>query len=288
MNNVRAQSVGIGTPTPDNSAQLDINSTTKGMLVPRMTIAQRTAITEPATGLIVYQTDGASGFYYNTGTPLAPLWVLLINNASAVTNVTASSPIASSGGITPNISLPGTSGGILYGTGAASAFTTAGTAGAFLTSNGSGAPIWSSLGQSAITFFGSASLTITPASGYNVVPGLSTSITVSSNQSVFVSSDGGIATTSAATAGFSEVDIAVIVDGNLVPDGGYQRHFILNNTGVTGVSGQWSLSLVLTLAPGTHTVAVYAAGTGLGSNAIVSGNTANVNQAEMTVVMLKQ
>ena len=75
-----AQSVGIGTTAPDNSAQLDVTSTTKGMLVPRLSAAQRTAIAEPATGLIVYQTDGASGFYYNTGTPAAPLWVLLINS----------------------------------------------------------------------------------------------------------------------------------------------------------------------------------------------------------------
>jgi len=43
---------------PDNSAILDVKSTTKGLLVPRMTAVQRTAIVNPATGLLVYQTDG--------------------------------------------------------------------------------------------------------------------------------------------------------------------------------------------------------------------------------------
>lgn len=62
-----AQSIGIGTSTPDASAQLDVSSTTKGMLTPRMTFVQRNAITTPAAGLIVYQTDLVSGFYYYNG-----------------------------------------------------------------------------------------------------------------------------------------------------------------------------------------------------------------------------
>ena len=49
------------------SAILDIKSTTKGMLAPRMTAAQKTAITSPATGLLIYQTDGTAGFYYYNG-----------------------------------------------------------------------------------------------------------------------------------------------------------------------------------------------------------------------------
>jgi hypothetical protein len=52
-----AQNVGIGTTTPNTSAALDVNSTTKGFLVPRMTGAQRTAVATPATGLLVYQTN---------------------------------------------------------------------------------------------------------------------------------------------------------------------------------------------------------------------------------------
>lgn len=61
-------SAGIGTLSPDASAVFDMVSTSKGILVPRMTTAQRTAIVLPATGLLVYQTDGTKGFYYYTGT----------------------------------------------------------------------------------------------------------------------------------------------------------------------------------------------------------------------------
>ncbi|MBL7723373.1 MAG: hypothetical protein JNK27_04450 [Chitinophagaceae bacterium] len=53
---VIAQSVGIGTTTPNSSALLDITSTTKGLLMPRMTTAQRNAIVSPADGLLIYNT----------------------------------------------------------------------------------------------------------------------------------------------------------------------------------------------------------------------------------------
>jgi hypothetical protein len=56
---------------PDASAALDIQSTTKGFLVPRMLEAQRTSIATPATGLLVYQTNSVSfpvGFWYYDGT----------------------------------------------------------------------------------------------------------------------------------------------------------------------------------------------------------------------------
>jgi len=66
---------------PNSSAMLDVKSTTKGLLAPRMTLAQRNAITNPATGLTIYQTDGIPGLYYNSGTPAAPAWVLIGNNA---------------------------------------------------------------------------------------------------------------------------------------------------------------------------------------------------------------
>jgi trimeric autotransporter adhesin len=65
---VTAQGVGIGTATPANSAQLDIGSTTKGLLIPRMTKTQRNAISSPATGLLIFQTGpDSSGFHYYTG-----------------------------------------------------------------------------------------------------------------------------------------------------------------------------------------------------------------------------
>jgi Chaperone of endosialidase len=55
--NTQAQNVGIGTTTPHASAILDVNSTTKGILVPRMTTVQRNAIVTPAMGLLIFDTD---------------------------------------------------------------------------------------------------------------------------------------------------------------------------------------------------------------------------------------
>ncbi len=71
---------GIGTTTPDASAKLEIASTSKGFLVPRMTAAQKTAISLPATGLLIYQTDASAGFYVNTGTSASPAWLRLNND----------------------------------------------------------------------------------------------------------------------------------------------------------------------------------------------------------------
>ncbi|NML22255.1 hypothetical protein HHL16_15330 [Pseudoflavitalea sp. G-6-1-2] len=70
--NLNAQ-VGIGTTSPDPSAILDVTSTTKGVLPPRMTSGQRLAITTPADGLLVYQTGANAGYWLR----LAGAWVRL-------------------------------------------------------------------------------------------------------------------------------------------------------------------------------------------------------------------
>lgn len=68
------KNVGIGTLNPHPTAILDLDvsgadfANKLGFLVPRMTVAQRDDIQNPATGLLVFVTDGVSGFYYYTGT----------------------------------------------------------------------------------------------------------------------------------------------------------------------------------------------------------------------------
>jgi hypothetical protein len=77
------QNVGIGTSSPNASAVLDITSSTKGVLIPRMTEDRRNAISNPAQGLLIYQTDGAVGFYVNKSTlPNIPNWSPLSEGGS--------------------------------------------------------------------------------------------------------------------------------------------------------------------------------------------------------------
>ena len=57
--------VGIGTTSPSASSMLDVQSTTQGFFYPRMTDTQMLAITSPATGLMVFNTDAGSIYVYN-------------------------------------------------------------------------------------------------------------------------------------------------------------------------------------------------------------------------------
>lgn len=73
---VNAQSVAINTTgnAADNSAMLDISSLNKGFLAPRMTTTQRTTIASPANGLLVFDTDTRSFWFYSS---MAANWVQL-------------------------------------------------------------------------------------------------------------------------------------------------------------------------------------------------------------------
>ncbi|MCP4089288.1 MAG: hypothetical protein GY746_05805 [Gammaproteobacteria bacterium] len=61
---VTTGSIGTGTNTPESSAQLEVRSTTKGLLPPRMTSAQRDLIINPAEGLQIYNTDSKCLNFY--------------------------------------------------------------------------------------------------------------------------------------------------------------------------------------------------------------------------------
>lgn len=62
---IKAQNVGIGTTSPHSSAVLDITSINKGVLVPRMFTTQRLGIVSPARGLLVFDNNTNSFWFYN-------------------------------------------------------------------------------------------------------------------------------------------------------------------------------------------------------------------------------
>ena len=72
-------SVGIGTNTPHATVALEIQSTGKGILIPRMTSAQRTAISNAGTGLLVFD-NTTSSFWFKT----ASGWNELVDTASSI------------------------------------------------------------------------------------------------------------------------------------------------------------------------------------------------------------
>ena len=65
--------IGIGTTTPDASSALDLSSIASGLLIPRMIESERVGITNPAPGLMVYQTNNTPGFYFYDGSAWSAL-----------------------------------------------------------------------------------------------------------------------------------------------------------------------------------------------------------------------
>jgi hypothetical protein len=79
-NSLYAQGVAVNTDgsTAAASAMLDVKSTTKGILIPRVNLTSD--VTSPVTGLLVFQTSAPAGFYYYSGAS----WLLLQNSGSVI------------------------------------------------------------------------------------------------------------------------------------------------------------------------------------------------------------
>lgn len=93
-----AQNVGINATgaTPDVSAMLDIVSSNKGLLIPRIALTgvnDAASIASPQTSLLVFNTGlgglTPSGYYYNSGTTGAPVWTQLIDAISGTSWLTS-------------------------------------------------------------------------------------------------------------------------------------------------------------------------------------------------------
>ena len=98
------QNVGIGTLTPSTDAILDLSSTTKGLLAPRVTTAERIAMAAASNGLFVYDTDQNKFFYWNS---TAGIWQIMqdfsltneLNTAFTFDNTTKQFSITDAGNI---------------------------------------------------------------------------------------------------------------------------------------------------------------------------------------------
>lgn len=77
--------VGIGTSSPNPSAILEVSSTSKGILPPRMSESERNSIASPTAGLLVYQTTAPAGYYYYNGTN----WIGITGTGSGAISASA-------------------------------------------------------------------------------------------------------------------------------------------------------------------------------------------------------
>src|SRR6056297_2662015 len=77
VKSVNSQGVAVNTDGTNAhaSAMLDVKSSSSGILIPRMTQAQRNAISSPATSLLIYQTDNTPGYYYWDGSAWVQLFM---------------------------------------------------------------------------------------------------------------------------------------------------------------------------------------------------------------------
>lgn len=100
--------LGVGITTPDASAQLHVESSSKGVLVPRVTSTAN--VPTPAKGLLVYQTGGTEGFYYNSGTSASPNWVQVLAGNTAVALAPSTQQTSSSTNALINVKLVGSTG----------------------------------------------------------------------------------------------------------------------------------------------------------------------------------
>lgn len=111
LNSVAFAQVGIGTTNPNSSAQLDITSTSKGFLPPRVALtgtADVSTIVSPATGLLIYNTATAGtapnnvvpGYYYYNGTQWLHLAIVTVDNTYKLASTGTASVINTQQSIT--------------------------------------------------------------------------------------------------------------------------------------------------------------------------------------------
>jgi hypothetical protein len=143
-------------------------------------------------------------------------------------------------------------------------------------------------GQNAFTAFGTAGLSLSSASaGLTLIPGLTQTVNVPANSVLYLSADGALRSDSSVTNGYSYVEIALVVDGNVPQNGGVRQVLCANNAFPVEVCS-WSLANSTTLGPGTHTIEVKASYQGGTTQVGVSGGPDNGLQGELNVLVLKQ
>jgi hypothetical protein len=165
----------------------------------------------------------------------------------------------------------------------------------FRKTNGSATTAWSevltssaTIGQSSTTSYSNAAISLPNGGGYYYAPGFPITVNVPANSTVLITADIGGQTQSLANGGASLLDVALMVDGVIVNDGGYHRLSLVNNANMIGAFEYASFSQSFSsLSAGNHTFALVGACTG-GTAVTFGGNNSSVLQGELTVTIIKK
>ena len=200
--------------------------------------------------------------------------------------------------VAPNVALTATTtatitspanGALIYNTATAGSGLTAVSPGYYYW-NGSAWISMSSGGQSSTSYFSTGSLSVvTATTSFTLIPGMTATVTVPANCNVLVTADVGIITNSTSATNYSATDIALVVDGSTLTNGGYRRIYTVNNTTNVPVAQQAAISQSLNLSAGIHTIELNALGANKGgASATVGGDNTSALQGEMTITIIKR
>lgn len=267
MSSVNAQNVGINAngATPNASAILDVSSTDKGLLAPRMTQTQRNAITTPATGLLIYQTDNTPGFYYYNGSG----WV------QGVGATGAQGPAGAAGA-------QGTAGatGAQGAAGAAGAQGPAGPAGPAGATGAQG--IAGTTGQSTTTYITNNWVNLPNNSTYYFLSGTPFTINVPANTQTLITYKVGVEHYNNG----GRMQTALLINGAV-------NQASISNISPRAINNLWSFqnttnTVAVNLAAGTHQIGLLAANIGMSVNNYVGGPVGATTAGIVTVTFIKQ
>jgi hypothetical protein len=148
------------------------------------------------------------------------------------------------------------------------------------------------LGQTTFSAFGTAALPISnTTTTFTIVPGLTQTFTVPTNCSVYVLTTGGIGNTNGTNYTFT-ADFSIFVDGVGLTQGGYGRVNTFNpvTTNAAFTNTTWSISTILNLSAGSHTIdlrVIYRNTSNAAQGASVSSVPGNVRQGELYIMIIK-
>jgi len=292
--------VGIGTTTPDASAILDLTSTEQGMLTPRMTTAQRTAIAAPANGLLVFDITVGCFFYWDapnttwqnlcaasTGSNGINCWDLNgngINDPIEDINGDGAWNALDCQGVDGAPGAPGTQGpqgdpgaqGPQGDPGAQGAQGDPGPAG----------PQGPSGVINRYHVYGTSGRLNVTSTALTAQPGLTQTFTLAAPATVIIWATIGGRTTVTTSGAYATVDMVIFHNGNFLPNGGWNRFTITNPTSANAFN-TCAINTMISLPAGTHTIDLRTSRLNGSSSVDIGGNSAlDVNPGELTILIL--